>query len=76
MSFQDVGIYKTIQEMELKQDSSAEIDYPLMATKFNNVKSLTLHFPTNFGGDTTRIYYIGLRGEFLRPFHDKVSPVI
>jgi hypothetical protein len=27
------------------------------------VANLTLHFSDNFGGDTTKIYYIGLRGE-------------
>lgn len=31
---------------------------------FNNVHHLTLHFPTNFGAESTRIYYIGLRGEY------------
>lgn len=25
---------------------------------------LTLHFPNNFGADSTKIHYIGLRGEF------------
>lgn len=32
--------------------------------KFSSVHHLTIHFPTNFGAETTRIYYIGLRGEY------------
>jgi hypothetical protein len=32
--------------------------------KFSSVHHLTMHFSRNFGADTTRIYYIGLRGEF------------
>lgn len=31
---------------------------------FNNVHHLSLHFPSNFGADQTKIYYIGLKGEF------------
>lgn len=31
--------------------------------KFQSVASITLHFPENFGGDTTQIHYIGLKGE-------------
>lgn len=32
--------------------------------KFTNVNHLTLFFPSNFGGDHTRIHYIGLKGDF------------
>jgi hypothetical protein len=32
-------------------------------SRFQGVANLTLHFSDNFGGDTTKIYYIGLRGE-------------
>lgn len=32
--------------------------------KFSSVYHLTMHFPRNFGSDTTKIYYIGLKGEY------------
>lgn len=32
-------------------------------SKFQGVGNITLHFPDNFGGDTTKIHYIGLKGE-------------
>ena len=34
------------------------------AARFNSVDSLTIHFPSNFGEDNTKIYYIGLKGDF------------
>ena len=30
------------------------------------------HFPCNFGADKTRLFYIGLRGELLQNFRDRV----
>jgi hypothetical protein len=76
MSFAEAQGAKTEQEMELKQDDDAKVDYPLIATKFSNVTSLAFHFPTNFGAERTRIYYIGLRGEFLRPRQEEKKVVI
>ena len=32
---------------------------------FARVTHLSLYFPSNFGNETTRVYYIGLRGEYL-----------
>lgn len=32
--------------------------------KFSSVYHLTIHIPKNFGNETTKVYYIGLRGEF------------
>lgn len=40
---------------------------------FNNVHHLTLHFPTNFGAESTCIHYIGLRGEFSEARHHGVT---
>ena len=34
--------------------------------KFNGVTSLLAYFPTNYGAETTKIYYIGLRGDFTK----------
>ena len=72
MSFEDAEM-KPDQEFSLKQDTEARIDYPLKATIFSNVTHLSLFFPTNFGSDRTRIYYIGLRGEYLSGARQKVS---
>ena len=32
--------------------------------RFSNVEHLSIYFPENFGSDTSRIYYIGLKGDF------------
>ena len=38
----------------------------IRVSKFNNVTSLLLYFPTNYGAETTKVYYVGLRGEFTK----------
>ncbi|KAK0411917.1 hypothetical protein QR680_005916 [Steinernema hermaphroditum] len=77
MSCEDVGLAAE-QEFDLKQDEMASIDYPLRAAKFNSISHLTIHFPSNFGDKknnpvNTRIYYIGLRGEFQKDFRQQVT---
>lgn len=32
--------------------------------RFSNVEHLSIHISRNFGAESTRVYYIGLRGEF------------
>lgn len=45
------------------EPSHSDIIHLTRYSKFQSVGSLTLHFPDNFGGDTSRIHYIGLKGE-------------
>lgn len=55
------------QTVELSKDYNGSIEYPLKVARFNSVTSILLFFPTNYGAENTRIYYIGLRGEALEP---------
>jgi hypothetical protein len=42
--------------------------------KFQNLSSITFHFPGNLGGlDATSVYYIGMKGDFI---HARREPVI
>ena len=63
MSFDDAAA-EADQEIELQKDPDGTLEYPTKITKFSNVHHLTLYFPKNFGEETTRIYYIGLKGDF------------
>ncbi|VDD86322.1 unnamed protein product [Enterobius vermicularis] len=72
MSFDDVKM-KADQEFSLKQDPDGRVDYALKAAVFPSLTHLTIFFPANFGSDHTRIYYIGLRGEYLSDARQKVA---
>ena len=79
MSFDDAGA-KADQEFSLVRDTDGSVQYKTKVEKctlefflnftfsqvvtFSSVHHLTLHFPSNFGADNTKIYYIGLAGEF------------
>ena len=79
MSFDDAGA-KADQEFSLVRDTDGSVQYKTkvedddtlelslshfsQVVTFSSVHHLTLHFPSNFGADNTKIYYIGLAGEF------------
>ncbi|XP_023348164.1 PITH domain-containing protein CG6153 isoform X2 [Eurytemora carolleeae] len=61
------------QEFNLVKDVDGTIEYQTKIVKFSSVHHLSLHFPTNFGDDSTKIYYIGLSGEWTKA--DRVGVV-
>ena len=50
----------------VKKSSHAPFAMLCRVAKFNGVTSLLAYFPTNFGAETTKIYYIGLRGDYTK----------
>jgi len=73
MSFDD-AVGTAEQEFALTRDDDGRVEYELKPTKFSNVSHLSLHFPTNFGSEdsSTKIYYIGLKGDYLREHNEGI----
>jgi len=64
MTFDDTQ-GESVQEFHLSRDPTGLLEYPLKPVNFSSVNHLTIHIPSNFGGDDeTKLCYIGLRGEW------------
>ncbi|CAK1603168.1 unnamed protein product [Parnassius mnemosyne] len=63
MTFDDVSM-EPDQEFELQKDIEGVLEYIPKIVTFSSVSHLTMHFSANFGAETTKIYYIGLKGEW------------
>ncbi|CAH0516388.1 unnamed protein product [Peronospora belbahrii] len=63
------------QKLDLIEDDSANIDYPLQVRKFQGVCNVTLFLQDSYGGDETKVYYIGLKGESKKWRHGVVECV-
>ena len=46
----------------LAEDAEASLEYPTRGRPFAVVSSVTLHFPSNGGAETTQLCFVGLRG--------------
>lgn len=64
VDFDAAESYTPVQEFDLVQGSNEVIEYTTKATKFSNVRNITLFFPENFGEDTSIIRYLGFKGEW------------
>ncbi|KXN72385.1 UPF0424 family protein [Conidiobolus coronatus NRRL 28638] len=75
IDFDYVSSATPVQEWELVDGISHEVEYQTRITKFNNVRNLSLYFPDNFGAESTEIIYIGLKGEFTELKDDPIITV-
>ncbi|CAJ1439426.1 unnamed protein product [Effrenium voratum] len=62
LDFTTVGDVESTQDVDLVEDFHGAIQFPLRAAKFLSVTSVCLYFPQSFGGERTRIHWIGLWG--------------
>ncbi|XP_028162754.1 PITH domain-containing protein CG6153 isoform X2 [Ostrinia furnacalis] len=46
------------------EDTDAHPAKLRLVVTFSSVSHLSMHFPSNFGAESTKIYYIGLKGEW------------
>ena len=50
------------QTLEVVYDKRGEHDLMVRPSKFQNVNQLVMYFPSNFGAESTRIQYVGIKG--------------
>lgn len=72
MTFDDIGLPPD-QEFELQPDPAGTLEYTTKVVKFSSVTHLSIHFPSNFGEETTKISYIGFRGEYTKAHRHGVT---
>lgn len=76
IDFSDAQSMQSIQEWDLAENMQGVLEYQTRYSKFQSVGNLILHFPDNFGGDTSQIIYIGLKGEATKLKRDVVATIV
>ncbi|CAI7745570.1 unnamed protein product [Closterium sp. NIES-53] len=76
IDFSVVNDLTAVQEWDLTENLQGELEYTTKFSKFQGVSSLTLHFPSNFGGDFSRIHFVGLKGEATQNNRRAVAAVV
>ncbi|KAL6216766.1 hypothetical protein ACLB2K_009985 [Fragaria x ananassa] len=76
IDFSDAQGMQAIQEWDLVENFQGVLEYQTRYSKFQNVGNITLHFPDSFGGDTTKIEYIGFKGEATQLKRDIVATIV
>ncbi|KAK7245612.1 hypothetical protein RIF29_40459 [Crotalaria pallida] len=76
IDFSDAQSMQAIQEWDLVENNQGVLEYQTRYSKFQSVANITLHFPDNFGGDITKIHYIGFKGEATQLKRDAVVNIV
>ncbi|KGN62400.1 PITH domain-containing protein 1 [Cucumis sativus] len=76
IDFSDAQSMQAVQEWDLAENLQGVLEYQTRYSKFQGVGNITLHFPDNYGGDTTQIHYIGLKGEATQLKRDVVATIV
>ncbi|OIT34021.1 PREDICTED: PITH domain-containing protein 1 [Nicotiana attenuata] len=76
IDFSDAQSMQPVQEWDLAENLQGVLEYQTRYSRFQSVGNITLHFPDNFGGDTTQIHYIGLKGEATQLKRDVVANIV
>ncbi|CAK5262128.1 unnamed protein product, partial [Mycena citricolor] len=63
IDFADAENTRPHLDMNLLEGETAVVEYPLRVAAFANVSTLTLFFGDSVGGDVSRIYYLGFKGD-------------
>ncbi len=58
--------------LELAQDPRVQ-EYPVKRNRFTTTRSLTLFIEENWGAETTKVSYLGFKGEFMALNREPVS---
>jgi hypothetical protein len=75
VGFDNVEETKPTQVLRLGPDPEAELELSVVAPKFNDCRQLSFYFPESVGGDKSRVYFIGLLGDYIPP-QDKLVGVV
>ncbi|KAH8482447.1 hypothetical protein H0E87_029766 [Populus deltoides] len=76
IDFSDAQSMQAVQEWDLVENLNGVLEFQTRYAKFQSVASITLHFPDNFGGDTSQIHYIGFKGEATQLKRDVVATIV
>ncbi|CAM6120120.1 unnamed protein product [Calypogeia fissa] len=76
IDFSNVQDLTPVQEWDLTENPRGELEYQTRYARFQGVASLILHFPASFGGTSTEILFVGLRGEATDQKRDAITTIV
>ncbi|KAJ3930612.1 MAG: galactose-binding domain-like protein [Lentinula lateritia] len=71
VDFSEAETTKAQLDITLLQGEPGVVEYPLRVAAFTSINSVSLFFSESVGGDVSRIYYIGFKGDIRELKKDK-----